>query len=610
MWRYLKRLVIGKPLKTLDEGSQKLSRGKALALLSSDALSSVAYGTEQIITALLMAGTVALWWQLPIAGLVLLLLAAITLSYRQIIHAYPGGGGAYRVTAKNWGQKAGLVAGGSLLVDYTLTVAVSVASGTEAITSAIPGLRPYSVLIAIGLILLLMALNLRGVRESAGFLTVPVFFFIAMVVLMIGVGIYNIVTGQVPYNATAAVGTTFGSASIVLFMRAFSSGSSSLTGVEAISNAVPNFKEPKAKNAAATLSIMALILAFFFAGITFLSYWYGIVPREEVTVLSQIGMATFGHGVFFYLFQLATALILAVAANTGFSAFPQLAYNLAKDKYMPHIYLDKGDRLSYSNGIVSLALGAIALVLIFQGSTEQLIPLYAIGVFVPFTLSQSGMLRHWLRERDGHWRLKMTVNFVGALISGILVVSLFLLRFDVIWPYLVVMPVLMGIFWRIHLHYVNVADELRVMAKERVERHRYSGSTVVILVSNLTKVTVEAVDYAKSIGDQVIAMHVSFDSNPQKERDLGLKFKKEFPDVRYVDIHSSYRSITEPAVRFVDEISKNAKERNHSVTILIPSFVPRHGWQNALHNQNSMRLHNALASRDVAVSIYYYHLKH
>lgn len=610
MWRYLKRFIIGKPLKTLDEGSQKLSRGKALALLSSDALSSVAYGTEQIITALLAAGTVALWWQLPIAVLVLILLAAITLSYRQIIHAYPGGGGAYRVSAQNWGQKAGLVAGGSLLVDYTLTVAVSVAAGTEAITSAVPILRPYTVGIAIGLIVLLMGINLRGVRESAGFLTVPVFFFIAMVVLLIAVGFYNIVTGQVAYNATAAVGTSFSSASFVLFMRAFSSGSSSLTGVEAISNAVPHFKEPKSKNAAATLTIMAAILAVFFAGITFLSYWYGIVPETEVTVLSQIGVMTFGHGVLFYLFQLATALILAVAANTGFSAFPQLAYNLAKDKYMPHIYLDKGDRLSYSNGIVSLALGAIALVIIFQGSTEQLIPLYAIGVFVPFTLSQSGMIRHWLREREGHWIWKMVANFVGALISGVLVVSLFFLRFDNIWPYLVIMPMLLGIFWRINVHYKNVADELRVMAKERVRRHKYAGSTVIVLVSNLTKVTVEAIDYAQSIGDQVIAMHVSFDSNPKKERDLGIRFKKEFPDVRYVDIHSSYRSITEPAVRFVDEISKSAKERNHSVTILIPSFVPRHGWQNALHNQNSLRLHTALASRDVTVSIYYYHLKH
>lgn len=609
MWRFLKRLLIGKPLKTLDEGSQQLTRTKALALLSSDALSSVAYGTEQITAVLLAVGTAALWWQLPIAGLVLILLAAIVLSYRQIIRAYPGGGGAYMVTSKNWGQKAGLVAGGSLLVDYMLTVAVSVVSGTEAITSAIPAVRPYSVGIAILMILLLMAINLRGLRESATFLVVPVYFFIAMMLLLIGFGFYNIITGQVEYQATAAVGTTFVGATPLLFMRAFSSGSSSLTGVEAISNAVPNFKEPKDKNAAATLGIMAVILGLFFGGITFMSYWFGLVPNAHVTLLSQISEKAFGRGPLFYIFQISTALILAVAANTGFSAFPQLAYNLAKNKFMPHIYLDKGDRLSYSNGIVSLAIGAIVLVIIFNGSIERLIPLYAIGVFVPFTLSQSGMIIHWLREREGYWPGKIMINFVGAVISAFLVVSLMLLHFGSVWPYFIIMPLLISVFLRIHRHYQLVAKQLRIISEQPVKRHAYTGATVIVMVSNLTKVTAEAVDYAKSIGDLVIAMHVSFDSHPEKEHKLSEEFKREFPDVRYVDIHSSYRSITEPAVRFVDEISKGAEQRNHSLTILIPRFVPKHSWQNALHNQNSVRLHNALANRNVIVSMYYYHLK-
>ncbi|MBM7616498.1 amino acid transporter [Weissella uvarum] len=609
MWRFIKRLLIGKPLKTLDEGTQQLTRTKALALLSSDALSSVAYGTEQITTALLAAGTVALWWQLPIAGLVLILLAAIVLSYRQIIHAYPGGGGAYVVTSENWGRNAGLVAGGSLLVDYMLTVAVSVASGTEAITSALPMLRPYTVAIAIMMILILMAINLRGLRESATFLTVPVYFFIVMMLLLIGFGFYNILTGKIQYHATAAVGTSFAGATPLLFMLAFSSGSSSLTGVEAISNAVPNFKKPKARNAAATLGIMAIILGLFFGGITFMSYWFGLVPNSQVTLLSQIGEKAFGHGALFYVFQVSTALILAVAANTGFSAFPQLAYNLAKDKFMPHIYLDKGDRLSYSNGIMSLAVGAILLVLIFNGSTERLIPLYAIGVFVPFTLSQSGMIRHWLREKSGRWVAKIFINFVGATISAVLVITLMVLHFGSVWPYFLIMPLLIQVFRRINRHYRLVAKQLRVISEEPVKRHTYSGSTVIVMVSNLTKVTAQAIDYAKSIGDVVIAMHVSFDSNPQKERKLGEEFKREFPDIRYVDIHSSYRSITEPAVRFVDEINKGADSRNHTLTILIPRFVPRHSWQNALHNQNSVRLHNALANRNVIVSMYYYHLK-
>jgi len=608
MWRYLKRLLIGKPLKTLDEGSQHLGKGKALALLSSDALSSVAYGTEQITTALLAAGSLALWLQLPIAMLVLVLLGAITLSYRQIIHAYPSGGGAYMVTSKNWGKMPGLVAGGSLLVDYMLTVAVSVTSGTAAIVSAVPSLHKFAIPIAIVIVLILMAINLRGVRESAGFLTIPVYAFIVMMTFMILYGLYNIVTGHVEYQATAAVGTNFQGLTLLLFMRAFSSGSSSLTGVEAISNAVPNFKEPKPKNAAGTLVLMSVILAFFFAGVTSLSYWYGIVPGGHTTVLAHIGTAVFGHGVLFYLLQISTAMILAVAANTGFSAFPQLAFNLAKDKFMPHIYLDKGDRLGFSNGIMSLAIGSIILILIFNGSTEALIPLYAVGVFVPFTLSQSGMIIHWWRERDGHWIGKAIINFVGAAISAVLVVTLFLLHFGGVWPYLIIMPVLLHMFLKVKKHYQIIAKQLKVISNEPIKRHHYEGSEVIILVSNLTRVTAEAVDYAKSIGDKVMALHVSFDSNPEREYRLGVEFKREFPDVRYVDVHTSYRSITVPALRFVDEIAKGAKDRNRSLTVLIPQFIPHSSWQNALHNQNSLRLRSALATRDVTVATYYFHL--
>lgn len=610
MWPLFKRFLIGKPLKTLDEGARHLSRTKALALLSSDALSSVAYGTEQIITVLVAVGGVAtLWLQLPVVALVLVLLGAITLSYRQIIHAYPTGGGAYLVTSKNWGRNAGLVAGGSLLVDYMLTVAVSVASGTEAIISAIPALHPYNVAIGVIIILALTGINLRGLRESAGALMVPVYLFIVVMVVMIVWGLVNILTGHVNYQPTITGHVATGNASILLFLKAFSSGSSSLTGVEAISNAVPNFKEPKPRNASITLVIMATILAFFLVGVTFLSFTYGIKPDAHVTVLAQIGQQVFGHGVLFYVLQIATALILAVAANTGFSAFPQLAYNLARDKFMPHSYMDKGDRLGYSNGIMSLALGAIVLLVIFNGSTEALIPLYAVGVFVPFTLSQSGMIIHWWRERDGHWLMKSLINFVGALISAVLVVTLFALHFNSVWPYLIIMPILLRMFWVINRHYKLVAKQLRVLSQEPIKRSHYDGATVIVLVSNLTRATADAVDYAKSIGDKVLAMHVSFDSNPQKEHRLGVEFKREFPEVRYVDIHSSYRSITKPAMRFVDEIAKGSKERNHSLTILIPQFVPHHSWQNALHNQNSLKLRTALASRDITVSTYYFHLK-
>lgn len=594
MFSYLKRILIGKPLKTLDESGQALTKFKALALLSSDALSSIAYGTEEILSVLIVLSAAATWYSIPIAGIVLVLLFAITVSYRQIIKAYPSGGGAYVVASKNWGTSAGLVAGGSLLVDYMLTVAVSVTSGTEAITSAIPALQKYHIAIAVLIVLGIMALNLRGLRESASFLTIPVYLFIVVISLMIVVGLYNIATGQVAYHAASAVGSAVPGMTFVIFLRALSSGSSSLTGVEAISNAVPNFKKPRRKNAAGTLAIMSLILASFFAGITFLAYYSGITPSSSQTVLSQIGVTIFGHGIFYYILQLSTALILAVAANTGFSAFPMLAYNLAKDKFMPHAYMDRGDRLGYSNGIISLAAGAIVLILIFGGQTGLLIPLYAIGVFVPFTLSQSGMIVHWKREGGKKWMINASANLLGALLSAVLVICLLFLHFSNVWPYFIVMPLLLRMFYKIRKHYDEVADQLRVIEKGKVNLHDYDGSTVIVLVSNVTQVTSGAINYARSIGDYVIAMHVSFDANPEKEHKTAMEFKAEYPDVRFIDIHSSYRSITNPTLRFCDVIARRAAERNYTTTVLVPQFVPRKPWQNILHNQTGLRLRASL----------------
>mgnify|MGYP001332159287 CR=1 FL=1 len=612
MWRFLKRLLIGKPLKTSDEGGQSLTKFKALALLSSDALSSVAYGTEQITTVLVTLSLAALVYQLWVALLVLVLLAAITLSYQQIIHAYPSGGGAYVVASTNWGERTGLVAGGSLLVDYMLTVAVSTTSATEAITSAIPSLYSHQVLISCLIVFGIMLLNLRGIRESASFLTIPVYLFIVVIIAMIIYGFFNISSGRIPYHAHATITQPVAGMSILLFLRAFSSGSSSLTGVEAISNAVPNFREPKRHNAAATLAIMATILGCFFGGITYLSYYMGIVPNPHVTVLSQIGEGIFGHGVLYYLLQLSTAMILAVAANTGFSAFPILAYNIAKDKFLPHAYLDRGDRLGFSNGIISLALGAIILIIIFKGQTSALIPLYAVGVFVPFTLSQSGMIIHWRRNRGNKWILKSCINFLGAFISLALVVCLFFLHFGNVWPYLIVMPLLLRMFYKIRQHYDRVAAQLKVVDSnaEITPIHHYDGSTVIVLVSGVTRVTAKAVSYAQSIGDYVIAMHVSFDSNPEKEHKTAEQFKREFPDVRFVDIHSSYRSIAQPTLRFCDVIAKRAEDRNYSTTVLVPQFVPRHRWEQILHNQTSLRLRAILNTRqNIIISTYNYHLK-
>ncbi len=604
---YLKRLFIGKPLKSTENDEHKLSRFAALALLSSDALSSIAYGTEQIVVVLVTLSAAAIWYSLPIAAFVIILLISLTLSYRQIIHAYPHGGGAYVVSSENLGKNAGLVAGGSLLVDYMLTVAVSVSAGAEAIISAVPALYGHQVAISIVIVLLIMLMNLRGLRESASFLMFPVYSFIAVITLLIGTGLFKIMTGAVPLHATAIPGTVVPGITIALILRAFSSGSSSLTGVEAISNAVPFFKKPRAKNAAGTLTLMAAILGFFFVGITFINYWYGIVPQTEVTVLAQIGKAVFGQNILYYVLQFTTALILAVAANTGFSAFPVLAYNLAKDKFMPHMYMDRGDRLGYSNGILTLAAGSVVLLLIFQGSTERLIPLYSIGVFIPFALSQTGMVLKWRKETK-KWLSKSIANIVGAFISYAIIVILFMYRLGDIWPFFIIMPVLIFVFYSIHTHYQNVAEQLRL--EETVKQQEFYGNTVIVLVGNATQANVGAVNYARSIGDYVVAMHVSLDENVEKEKEIEAAFKQHFPDIRFSVVHSSYRSITNPILRYVDLVSRNSAKRNYTTTVLIPQFVPNRRWQNILHNQTSLRLRLRLSWREnIVVATYSYHLK-
>lgn len=604
---YLKRLLVGRPLKSSENDDQNLSRFAALAMLSSDALSSVAYGTEQIVVVLVTLSAAAIWYSLPIAFVVLILLASLILSYRQIIHAYPHGGGAYVVSSENLGKNAGLIAGGSLLVDYMLTVAVSVSAGAEAIASAIPALYHHRVLISVIIVLLLMLMNLRGLRESAGLLMVPVYSFIAVITVLIIVGLVKIVSGAAPLHSTAQVVAIVPGISVALLLRAFSSGSSSLTGVEAISNAVPFFKKPRAKNAAGTLAMMGLILGFFFTGITFLNYWFGIVPTAEVTVLSQVGEAVFGKGIMYYVLQFVTALILAVAANTGFSAFPVLAYNLAKDKFLPHRYQDRGDRLGYSNGIITLSLGSIILLLIFQGSTERLIPLYSVGVFIPFTLSQTGMVLKWRKEGQ-HWFRKSIANMIGALISFAIVLILFVYRLPDIWPFFIIMPILIYAFYKVHEHYKNVAEQLRLV--DDVELHEYAGNTVIVLVGNVTQVNIGAINYARSIGDYVIAMHVSLEENEEKEREIRHEFREKFPDVRFSVVRSPYRSIVNPVSRYVDRVSKNAKEHNYTTTVLIPEFVPNRTWKRSLHNQTALRLRFRLSYRDdIIISTYNYHLK-
>lgn len=603
----IKRMLIGRPLKSNELGEQRLNKKKALAILSSDALSSVAYGPEQILIVLITVSAAAFWYSIPIAVGVLILLTALILSYRQIIFAYPHGGGAYVVSKSNLGVNPGLIAGGSLLVDYILTVAVSVSAGTDALTSAFPTLHNFNVEIAIVFVIFITILNLRGVTESASILAYPVYLFVLALLILIGVGIYNILTGGVSPELHTPIGTPVAGISLFILLRAFASGSSALTGVEAISNAIPNFKDPAPNNAAKTLMAMGALLAILFSGIVFLAYYYGITPSGEVTVVSQIAEETFGRNFMYFFIQGTTALILILAANTGYSAFPLLAVNLAKDKFIPRAFLMRGDRLGYSNGIIILGITSIILILAFQAETEHLIPLYAVGVFVPFTLSQSGMMVKWLREKPQGWVPKFIINTTGAVISLTVTLMFFLTKFSQVWSILIFLPIIVFVFHKIRKHYEAVGDQLRLTTCE--PSATIDGNVMIVPVAGMTHVVENTLNYAKSLSpQQIIAVYVAFEREDEKKFEE--KWKKWQPEVRLVTLHSHYRSIINPLTKFVDTVENKAREGNYQVTVVIPQFIPKKGWHNILHNQSSFLIRAFLLfQRDVVVTTVPYHLK-
>ncbi|MBD0380972.1 APC family permease [Paenibacillus sedimenti] len=603
----LKRFLIGRPLKSTELGEQKINKTKALAILSSDALSSVAYGPEQILLVLITISAAAFWYSIPIGIGVLILLTALILSYRQIIFAYPHGGGAYVVSKENLGMYPGLIAGGSLLVDYILTVAVSVSAGTDAITSAFPSLHAHNVGIAIVFILFITILNLRGVTESASILAYPVYLFVLALFILIGVGIYNIVTGHVSPELHAPIGTPVAGISLFLLLRAFASGSSALTGVEAISNAIPNFKDPAPNNASKTLIAMGSLLALLFSGIVYLAYYYGVTPKEEVTVVSQIAEQTFGRNFMYFFIQGTTALILILAANTGYSAFPLLAVNLAKDKFIPRMFTIRGDRLGYSNGIIFLGVLSIILIIVFKGQTEHLIPLYAVGVFIPFTLSQTGMMLKWIREKPKGWVPKLIINSTGAAISLVVTLMFFLTKFAQVWSVLVFLPLIIVLFYQIKKHYEAVGDQLRITTCE--PSAPIEGNVIILPVAGITHVVENSLNYAKSLSPhQIIAVYVPFER--EDETLFEEKWNKWHPDVRLVTLHSPYRSIINPLTKFIDTVQRKASESNYQVTVIIPQFIPKKGWHNILHNQSSLLIRaHLLFRRNVIITTVPYHLK-
>ncbi|MGG1616965.1 APC family permease [Paenibacillus sp. NRS-1782] len=599
----VKRLLIGRPRKSTALEDEKLNKLKALAILSSDALSSVAYGTEQILLVLITAGFAALWYSIPISIAVLGLLVILILSYRQTIFSYPGGGGAYIVAQDNLGRAPSLIAGGSLLVDYILTVAVSSSAGTDAITSAFPSLHDHRIAIALIMIIFLTIMNLRGVTESASVLAAPIYLFVVSIFVLIISGIIHYVAGGA-HAAAPQFGATVSNVSLFLLLKAFSSGCSALTGVEAVSNAIPNFRKPAAKNAATTLMMMGLILGCMFIGISLLAYWYGVRPNPHETVISQIANATFGRGVMYYIIQGVTALILFLAANTAYSAFPLLAFMLAKDKYMPHMFMVRGDRLGYSNGILFLSIFSALLVIVFGGNTGNLIPLYAVGVFIPFTLSQLGMMIRWIRLKPSGWVLKLAINTVGMLTTLSITLIFIFTKFSQVWMVFIFLPLVLYFFMKINGHYKNTAEQLRIDITK--DKPMVKGNTIIIPVAGITRVVMNTISYAKTLSDNVVAVYVGVDDEAIHKMEQ--KWEEWDVGIRLVVLKSRYRSIINPLRKFIDTVEWKKADEDH-ITVLIPQFITKHWWENILHNQTSLLMRAYLINyKDVIVTTVPFHL--
>jgi len=617
--------LIGRPLPTADAPHQTIGKSIGLAVFASDALSSTAYATQEILFILAIAGATAFGYALPISIAIVALLVIVTLSYEQTIHAYPSGGGAYIVARDNLGEFPAQVAGAALLTDYILTVAVSVSAGVAQITSAYAFLFPYRVYLSVALVFFVMVINLRGVRESGTAFAIPTYFFVTMMILTVGVGYYRYLSGTlgtVIDPPPLEVERTLLVVAPFLLLHAFSSGTAALTGVEAISNGVTAFKEPRSRNAGITLLWMSAILATLFLSITFLALPIDAIPSEEETVISQLARTVYqGRGLLYLGTITATTLILIMAANTSFAGFPRLSALLAVDGFLPRQLTYQGSRLVYSRGIIALALFASLLIVLFQASVTALIPLYAIGVFLSFTLSQSGMAHRWwkighlepgqavqehgstLRHEPG-WTLKMVINSFGAVCTAIVVLVFAVTKFrDGAWIVFILIPLLVVILYVIHRHYRELAAHLsleRYGTPPRITRHR-----VIMPISGVHRGTLAALRYARSISDDITAVHVSTD--PDEAEKLRHKWESWGEGVRLVILESPYRLLVEPLLDYIEEIAAQ-RQPNEAITIVVPQFVPARWWHNLLHAQAAIILRLLLLSKpEIIVTDVPYH---
>ena len=609
----VKRTLVGSPLPTSAHAEDRLNNAEALAILSSDALSSVAYATQEIVLVLGMAGAVGLGFTLPITGLIVLLMAVVAISYRQTIKAYPHGGGSYRVSHENLGDIPGLVAGASLSIDYVLTVAVSVAAGISALTSYLPALDPYRVPLCLVAIVLLMVANLRGLRSSAQMLSVPTYLFMVSIFVLLVAGLVKLSQGELvglpeaeqARQLTETHGKELTALGGVVLMRAFSSGCAALTGIEAISDSVMAFRPVEWRNARRVLTVMVVLLATMFTGISALAHQLGVVYEENgPTLLYQIGLQVFGNGMLLFVLQISTLLILLLAANTAYADFPRLSAFLAQDGYMPRQLASMGDRLVFSNGILMLSALAGVLVLIFGGSVSRLIPLYAVGVFTSFTLSQAGMVVHWWKEQGSGWLGKALINGFGSLVTALVSAVLLYSKFTQgAWLVVVAVPLVVAVFLTIKGHYRYVAKRLRMASDVQLhlpEPPAQGGAPVVVLVGQLHRGSFEAIRYARSIAGELVAVHV--DLGLGKAQAFQEQWKKQLPQVPLLVLDSPYRSLIDPVLEFVRQFEiDHRKDRDKFCTVVLPVFVTRHRWENLLHNQSTIALRSALRGQGTRV---------
>ncbi len=598
-----KRLLFGRPLPSDRLEHERLNKKTALAVLSSDAISSVAYATEQTLLVLAVLGAAALNYVIPISAVIVGLLVLVAVSYRQTIFAYPAGGGSYTVARDNLGGSPGLIAAAALLTDYILTVSVSISSGVAAITSAYPSLAPHAVTLCIGAIAVLMLVNLRGVRESGIAFSVPTYVFIALMLLLIGTGIVRGLMGHelAPLTSTPHVDAVSaaqhglripaGFAFTYLLLRAFAEGCVAMTGTEAISNGVGAFRKPSSRNAAATLGWMAAILATFFLGTSYLAHHYGVMPGASETVLSQIGRHVLGGGGLYYALQYATFAVLVLAANTAFADFPRLSSILAADGYMPRQFAARGDRLAFSNGIIVLALMAALLVWLFHGDTSALIPLYAIGVFICFTLSQAGMVVHWFKLRDDGWQRRAWLNGIGAAATAAVAVVQVVTKFTAgAWIVTIIIPLIIVMLRTIHRHYERFSKEVAYTGQAPL---MFLHHTVIVPVNGISKPTAGALVYATTISEDVRAVYVEVDG-ASTER-LQAEWEAWDIGVPLVVIPSPFRSVLRPIVDYVQGLAERGE--TDLVTIVVPEIVPRHWWEHLLHNKTALFIRTAFIFR-------------